>query len=90
MAATVLHPFSECIGIEILEGLHALALDLLVTFDDKVRPKMGRSTHTGTYVGVNVCLCARVYMCVYVCFCKCVCVDGWMDVSICVYVSVCV
>ena len=90
MAATVLHPFSECIGIEILEGLHALALDLLVTFDDKVRPKMGRSTHTGTYVGVNVCLCAHVYMCVYVCFCKCGCVDGWMDVSICVYVSVCV
>lgn len=82
MAATVLHPFSECTGIEILEGLHALALDLLVTFDDKVRPKMGRSTHTGTYVGVNVgCACAYLCVCVCVGVCVCICIRVCMFVS---------
>ena len=42
MAATVLHPFSECTGIEILNGLHCVAVELLSCFQDKVLPKMAK------------------------------------------------
>ena len=49
MAATVLHSFSECTGIEVLGGLHAVAIELLACFEDKVLPKMTkREKNTST------------------------------------------
>ena len=44
MASMVLHPFSESAGIEFLEGLHAVALELRDTFYDKIVLNVGEGT----------------------------------------------
>jgi hypothetical protein len=58
MAATVLHPFSECTGIEILNGLHCVAVELLSCFQDKVLPKMAKRERN-TSMRVCVCVCVK-------------------------------
>lgn len=86
MAATVLHPFTECTGIEILNGLHCVAVELLSCFQDKVLPRMAkRERNTSMWCllhfcvlkgreGVRVCVCISVYSCACACVCMCVCV----------------
>ena len=44
MASMILHPFSESTGIEYLEGLHAVALELRDTFSDNIVQRIGEST----------------------------------------------
>ena len=56
MAAMILHPFSECTGIEYLEGLHSVAMELQNTFMDRIKPKLERETSES----VCLCLCLSI------------------------------
>ena len=40
LAATILHDFSECVGIEYLEGLFSVSQELLGVYNDRILPKM--------------------------------------------------
>ncbi len=40
LAAMILHEFSECIGIEFLEGLYSVSQELLGVYTDRILPKM--------------------------------------------------
>lgn len=44
MASMVLHPFSKSTGIEYLEGLHAVALELRNSYYDRIDPKIEKET----------------------------------------------
>ena len=59
MAAMILHPFSECTGIEYLEGLHSVAMELQNTFMDRIKPKLERETSKS--VCLSVCLSVHCF-----------------------------
>jgi len=42
-AAAILHTFDKCVGIEVLQTLHEVAIELLDTFDRTVKPTLGDS-----------------------------------------------
>jgi Histone methylation protein DOT1 len=42
LAAAILHDFSLCCGIEFLEGLHSVSLEMHSVYNEKIKPKLGR------------------------------------------------
>ena len=40
LAAMILHDFTECVGVEYLEGLFSVSQELLGVYNDRILPKM--------------------------------------------------
>lgn len=71
-----------CVGIEILEGLHALCCDLLERFDEHVRPSLATEAHQETEVRLCASVCCVELGFTHVCIGTCVMVVRFLTLQI--------
>ena len=68
VAAALLHPFTECIGVEILEGLHCLATELKKQFD-ATNHKTRLTVHRGDILTFDVSVLKKADVVIIHCSC---------------------
>lgn len=52
IAAAICHEFDSCTGIEILEGLFSLSLDVMAVYNSKGKSKLARDHETSKYINI--------------------------------------